>query len=70
MLLHPKPSHAVVNSSNLVAAAVVEFHERLGIDRDRQALDAKRWRDAVAEAQEKLVLEQMEVLAAEYAAVG
>jgi hypothetical protein len=53
VLLHPITSPAVVHSSNHVAAGVVDFHERLGIERDRQSLEAKRWADAATEVRDK-----------------
>jgi hypothetical protein len=53
VLLHPTASQAVVHSSNHVATAVVEFHGRLGIERGRQSLEARRWVDAAAEAKDK-----------------
>jgi len=53
VLLHPTKSPAVVHSSNHVAIAVVDFHGRLGIERGRQSLEARRWVDAAAEARDK-----------------
>ena len=53
VLLHPTASRAVVHSSNHVATAVVEFHGRLGIERGRQSLEARRWADAAAEVKDK-----------------
>ncbi|MCM3886503.1 hypothetical protein [Frankia sp. R82] len=53
VLLHPTASPAVVQASNQVTIAVVDFHERLGIERGRQSLDAKRWVDAATEAKGK-----------------
>ncbi|MFF7403232.1 hypothetical protein [Streptomyces murinus] len=55
VLLHPTASPAVVRSSNHVAIAVVDFHGRLGIERDRQSLDARRWVDAAAETRDKVL---------------
>jgi hypothetical protein len=43
----------VVESSNHVVAAVADFHDRLGIDRDRQHVGPKRWVDALAEVRDK-----------------
>lgn len=43
VLLHPTASPVVVHSGNHVATAVVDFHGRLGIERGRQSLDARRW---------------------------
>lgn len=53
VLLHPTASRAVVYSSSRVAAAVVDFHGLLGIESDRQALEAKRWFDAATEVKDK-----------------
>ncbi|GAA2223278.1 hypothetical protein GCM10010413_15430 [Promicromonospora sukumoe] len=52
VLLHPTSSRAVVQAGNHVATAVVDFHGRLGIDDDRQALEARRWVDAVTEVKD------------------
>jgi hypothetical protein len=53
VLLHPAKSPAVVQSSNHVSTAVVEFHGRLGIEGDRQSAEARRWADAAKEARDK-----------------
>ena len=53
VLLHPTASPAVVHSGNHVAIAVVDFHERLGIEHGRQPLDARRWVDAATEARDR-----------------
>ena len=55
ILLHPQTSRAVVESSNRVAAAAADFHERLGIERDRQHVGPKRWADALAEVRDKAI---------------
>ncbi len=53
VLMHPITSRDVVHSSNHVATAVVDFHERLGIERGRQSLEARRWADAAKEVRDK-----------------
>lgn len=53
VLLHPQTSRAVVESSNHVTAAVADFHNRLGIERDRQHAGPKRWLDALVEVRDK-----------------
>lgn len=53
ILRHPQTSRAVVESSNHVAAAVADFHDRLGIERDRRHVGPKRWLDALAEVRDK-----------------
>ena len=53
VLAHPTKSRAVVHSSNHVATVVVDFQERLGIERGRQSLEARRWVDAATEVKDK-----------------
>lgn len=55
VLLHPTSSRAVVQSSNHVAVAVVDFHGRLGIEAGREALEARRWLDAATDAKDKVI---------------
>jgi hypothetical protein len=55
VLLHPKPSRAVVASRNHVAVSVVDFHGRLGIGRDRESLEARRWVDAATDVRDKVM---------------
>lgn len=54
-LLHPFKAGNVVRSSNEVAADVLVFNERIGIDTTRDAIQAKRWIAAVGEARDKAV---------------
>jgi hypothetical protein len=53
VLLHPAASKTVVLSSNHVAAAVVDFHGRLGIESGREVVEARRWTAAALEARNK-----------------
>jgi len=53
VLLHPTTSRDVVHSSNHVANAVVDFHGRLGIERGRQSMEARRWADAATDVRDK-----------------
>ena len=53
VLLHPTKSPAVVQSSNRVAAGVLEFHGRLGIDSGHRSSEARRWVDAATEMRDK-----------------
>ena len=55
VLLHPTTSRDVVHSGNQISIAVVEFHGRLGIERGRQSLEARRWVDAAAEVRDKVL---------------
>lgn len=55
VLLHPTASREVVHSSNHVEIAVVDFHGRLGIERGRQSLEARRWVDAAADVRDRVL---------------
>lgn len=55
VLLHPMTSRAVVHSSNHVATSVVDFHGRLGIERGRQDVEARRWGEAAVEVRDKVL---------------
>lgn len=55
VLLHPSTSPSVMASTEQVAIAVGDFHERLGIDSGRQVLEAKRWGTAAAELRDKVL---------------
>jgi rRNA processing protein Krr1/Pno1 len=53
VLMHPAKAPAVVQSSNNVSIAIVDFHGRLGIERARQSPEARRWADAAKEVRDK-----------------
>ncbi len=53
VLLHPFDAPAVVQSSNHVSTAIVTFQGRLGIERERQAAEARQWVEAAVEARDK-----------------
>ncbi len=53
VLLHPTTSRDVVQSRNHIAIAVVDFHGRLGIERGRQSLEARRWSEAATEVKDR-----------------
>jgi len=55
VLLHPLKAGRVVRSGNEVADDVLVFHEKLGIDGDRSAIEAKPWREAVGDARDDAV---------------
>lgn len=55
VLLNPFNSRAVVESINQAGAAVVQFHAVVGVEGDRQALEAKRWLTAVEETRDHLI---------------
>ena len=53
VLLNPTKAPSVVQSSNHVSGAIVEFHGRLGITHDRDSLEARRWTEAATEARDR-----------------
>ena len=55
VLLNPATSRAVVQSTNHLSTTVVDFHGRLGIERDRQSWKARRWLDAAADVRDKVL---------------
>jgi hypothetical protein len=54
VLLHPIASGAVVASTNQVAIGVVEFNHRLGIERERELVEARRWVEAAGDVRDKV----------------
>ncbi|MFH8728980.1 hypothetical protein [Streptomyces termitum] len=53
VLLHPTASREVVHARNHVEVSVVDFHGRLGIERDQESLEARRWKEAAVEVRDK-----------------
>ncbi|RKR73494.1 hypothetical protein [Frondihabitans australicus] len=53
VLLHPFAPGAIVQSGNGVAADVVAFHERLGIEGDRESISSRRWSEAAVDTKDK-----------------
>ncbi|MFF1688448.1 MULTISPECIES: hypothetical protein [unclassified Streptomyces] len=56
VLLHPTASRHVVHARNHVEIAVVDFHGRLGIERGRRSLEARRWVEAAVEVRDKALV--------------
>ncbi len=56
VLLHPLKAKDVVLSGNIVVADVMAFHNTLGIEMERQSLEAKSWSAAAAEVKDKVVV--------------
>ena len=50
VLIHPIASPSVVHSGSVVRDGVVEFQARLGLGREIQSLEARRWTSAAADA--------------------
>lgn len=55
VLLNPFSARKVVHSSNQVAASVVEFQTRLGIESAHDSLQARRWGDAVEDVRDGVI---------------
>lgn len=49
VLLHPTASPKIVQSTDHTAGALADFHGLLGIERDRQSVEARRWGAAASE---------------------
>lgn len=69
VLRHPVAARTVVEVGNLVAADILGFQGGLGIDDERRALEARRWRDAVGDVRDK-TLESGKVGVAVAAKIG
>jgi len=54
VLLHPAASPIVVRSRNAVVSAVADLHAHLGIGRDSQAVEARRWIEAATDVRDKV----------------
>ncbi|PPG29158.1 hypothetical protein [Pseudoclavibacter sp. RFBB5] len=52
VLLNPFAAVNVVRLSSGVASAITDFHDRLEIEDDERALEARRWRDAVVDVRD------------------
>lgn len=55
VLLNPGGARNVVRACNEVGASVEDFRKVLGLDRERQQVDARRWRDAAADVRDKVL---------------
>ncbi|OYN84032.1 hypothetical protein [Parenemella sanctibonifatiensis] len=55
VLFNPLKAGRVVRSGNEVANDVVVFHQKLGIDGDRAAIEARSWRSAAGEVRDGAV---------------
>ncbi len=60
VLLNPFDAPAAVKSSHSVASGVLDFRECIGLDAARDSEDARRWRQAVAEVRDKVVVSAVE----------
>lgn len=55
VLLSPMQAPAVVKHSTGVATAVIEFDSRLGVGREHQSLEARRWARAAIETRDDVI---------------
>jgi hypothetical protein len=55
VLLNPMQSPAIVQSTDLVASAIGDFHGRLGIESGRDSLEARAWVDAATDLRDKVL---------------
>ncbi|GAA2559633.1 hypothetical protein GCM10010435_33580 [Winogradskya consettensis] len=61
VLLNPTTSRSVVHSTNHISTTVVDFNGCLGIERDRQSWNARRWLDAAADVRDRVLDTSTEV---------
>lgn len=55
VLLNPSSSRAVVKSSNEVATGIADFESVLGIDAEREALEARLWLEAAGNIKDRVM---------------
>ncbi|ROR72369.1 hypothetical protein [Bogoriella caseilytica] len=55
VLLQPGNARSILKSGHHVCDAVIEFEDRLGIEEQRQSIEARRWAEAATEARDKAV---------------
>ncbi|MCK5927604.1 MAG: hypothetical protein KAG80_05330 [Nocardioides sp.] len=53
VLLHPNASPRVVRASETVGSTIFEFHRLLGLESDREALEARRWSSAASQVRDR-----------------
>ncbi|GIJ23056.1 hypothetical protein [Micromonospora lutea] len=56
VLTHPFDAPAVVQASNHVSTAIIDFQGRLGIEGERRSSEARRWTDAAKEVRDKALV--------------
>ncbi|TWG97107.1 hypothetical protein L615_003900000300 [Nocardioides sp. J9] len=55
VLLHPSRSPATIEAGSEVRTSILQFHDALGIDREPEAVEARRWRTAASEVRDRAV---------------
>jgi len=55
VLMHPRDSQIVLRDLTVIAESIHEFHHALGIERDSEVLESRRWLEAVTDAGDKLL---------------
>lgn len=55
VLLNPFNSRKVVTTGNQIASGVLDFRGRLGIESERQTVEAKGWKSAIGDVRDKAV---------------
>ena len=53
VLLHPNASPRAVRTSETVGSTIFEFHTLLGLESNREALEARRWSSAAGEVRDR-----------------
>jgi hypothetical protein len=55
VLLHPNASPRAVRASETVGSTIFEFHRLLGLESNREALEARRWSSAAGEVRDRAI---------------
>lgn len=55
VLLNPFDARNIVRACNQVGSSVEDFRDLLGLDRGRQQVDARRWRDAAVDVRDRVL---------------
>ena len=55
VLLHPNTARSVVLSSNSVSGSLLEVRQLLGIESDRDSVEARRWLEAATEVKDRVL---------------
>lgn len=56
VLLHPSKAPALVEASNEVSGSIIEFHDRIGIEGNRDHQEARRWKSAATEVRDRAIV--------------
>lgn len=53
VLLHPRAAQTIRVSNGVVESRVIEFHDTLGVEAQRESVDVRQWLDAATDARDR-----------------